>query len=387
MLLETLLEWEAWLNSDKMMKADVHKAKTKHRHVMCLMRKVAAQTSGMGLKLMKFHGILHVADAIFNFGVPLEHDTGVNESHHVPTKKAPILTQRDVNKIEEQTAERMSEMEVLALAKLEIGGAWLCDCRLGCADDLSDAVLPNKTRCSLGGAACHTEKNGQTGQLSMRSECPEKGEKKFPMVEADFLEFVDGSQSRVSPHIGDVALCSCCNRAGHLFRGDVSHCASAWRDWAIVDWHRDGKLPNRVCGFVDLRALPAHLTRSNRVNCGGLNNIKPGICAIVEATVMLSEGVAGSELFDVLTTEASEFDDGAVTKLKFCLADVEAFKEPCVVVPNVGGANNSCFWVEPKARWSELFVQWLRAPHSCDKTEDLTALEQLQQEEEETDDE
>ena len=102
---------------------------------------------------------------------------------------------------------------------------------------------------------------------------------------------------------------------------------------------------------------------------------------------MLNEGVAGSELFDVLTTEVSEFDDGAVTKLKFYLADVEAFKEPCVVVPNVGGANNSYFWVEPKARWSELFVQWLRAPHSYDKTEDLTALEQLEQEEEESDDE
>jgi len=138
---------------------------------------------------------------------------------------------------------------------------------------------------------------------------------------------------------------------------------------------------------VDLRALPPHLTRSNRINYGGLNNIKPGIYAIVEATVMLSEGVPGSELFDVLTTEVSEFNDGAVLKFKFYLADVDAFKEPCVVVPNVGGANNSYFWVEPKARWLEMFVQWLRSPHSYDKTEDLTALEQLEQEEEDTDDE
>ena len=387
MLLETLLEWEAWLNSDKMMKADVHKAKTKHRYIMYLMRKVAARTSGMGLKLMKFHGILHMADAILNFGVPLEYDTGVNESHHIPTKKASLLTQRDMNKIEEQTAERMLEMEVLALAKLEIGGTWLCDYRLGHADDLSDAVLPHKTRCSLGGAVHHTEKNGQTGQLSMRSERPEKGKKKFPMVEADLLEFIDGLQIRVAPHIGDVPLYSCYNRAGHLFRGDVSYRASVWRDWVIVDWHRDGKLPNRIYGFVDLRAVPANLTRSNRINYGGLNNIKPGIYAIVEATVMLNEGVAGSEMFDVLTTEVGAFDDGDVTKLKFYLADVDAFKEPCVVVPNVGGANNSYFWVEPKARWSELFVQWLRAPHSYDKTEDLTALEQLEQEEEESDDE
>jgi len=142
-----------------------------------------------------------------------------------------------VNKIEEQTAERMLEMEVLALTKLEIGGTWLCDHRLGHADDLSDAVLPHKMRCSLGGAVCHTEKNGQTGQLSMRSERPEKGKKKFPMVEGDLLEFIDGLQLRVSPHIGDVTLCSCHNRAGHLFCGDVSHRVSVWRDWVIVEWH------------------------------------------------------------------------------------------------------------------------------------------------------
>jgi len=203
-------------------------------------------------------------------------------------------------------------MEVLALAKLKIGGTWLCDYCLGHADDIPDAMLPHKTRCSLGGAVHHTEKNGQTGELSMRSERPEKGKKKFPMVEGDLLEFIDGLQLRVSPYMGDVALHSCYNRAGHMFRGDVSYRMSVWRDWVIVDWHRDGKLPNQIYGFVDLRALSAHLTRSNRIDYGGLNNIKPGICAIVEATVMLNEGVAGSELFDVLTTEVSEFDDGAV---------------------------------------------------------------------------
>jgi len=387
MLLETLLEWEAWLNSTKMMKSDVHKAKTKHRYIMYLMRKVAARTSGMGLKLMKFHGILHMADAMLNFGVPLEYDTGANESHHIPTKKASLLTQRDINKVEEQTAERMLEMEVLALAKLEIGGKWLCDYRIGHGDDVPEAVLPHKTRCSLGGAVYHTEKNGQTGELLMRSDRPEKGKKQYPMVEGDLLEFIDGLQVRVAPHIGNVVLFSCYNRAGHIFRGDVSFRKSVWRDWVVINWQKEGQLPNRIYGFVDLRALPGNLVRSNRINYGGLSNIKPGIYAIVEATIMLSDGVAGSELFDVLTTEAGEFENGLVTKLKFYLADVEAFMEPCVVVPNVGGANNSYFWVEPRARWSEMFVEWLRAPHTYDKMEDLTAIQQLRQEEEETDDE
>jgi len=66
-----------------------------------------------------------------------------------------------------------------------------------------------------------------------------------------------------------------------------------------------------------------------------------------------------------------------VTKLKFYLANVDTFKEPCAVVPNVGGPNNSYFWLEPKARWSKLFIQWLRAPHCDDETEDLMALEQI----------
>jgi len=130
----------------------------------------------------------------------------------------------------------------------------------------------------------------------------------------------------------------------------VSHRKSVWRDWVIVNWQREGQLPNQNYGFVDLRVFPGNLVRSNCVNCGGLNNIKPGIYVIVEATIVLSDGVAGGKLFGVLTTEAGKFEDGAVSKLKFYLADVEAFMEPCVVVPNVGGANNSYFWVEPKAR-------------------------------------
>ena len=377
LLLETLLEWEAWLNSDKMMKSDVQKAKTKHRYIMCLMRKVAVRQTGMGLKLMKFHGILHVADAILNFGVPLEYDTGCNESHHIPTKKASMLTQKDLTKVEEQTAERMLEMEVLALAQMEIGGKWLCDYRLGHDDDGPDPELPHKTRNLLGGAVYYTEKNGQTGQLLMRSDRVEKGKSKCPMVENDLMEFIDGLQVRVSQHIPSVALYSCYNREGNIFRADLSYRKNVWRDWVVVNWFRDGQLPNRIYGFLDLRSLPADLTRSNRINYGGLTNIKPATCAIVEATVEGCEGVTGSELFDVLTTEVSEFEDGSVTKLKFYLADVDAFKEPCVVVPNVGGPNNSYFWLEPKARWSKLFIQWLRAPHCDDETEDLTALDQM----------
>jgi len=40
----------------------------------------------------------------------------------------------------------------------------------------------------------------------MHCDRPEKGKKKFPMVKGDLLEFIDGLQVRVSPHIGNEVL-------------------------------------------------------------------------------------------------------------------------------------------------------------------------------------
>ena len=48
---------------------------------------------------------LHAADDILNFGVPMEVDTGANESGHKPTKKAAMLTQRIEEKFNLQTAQ------------------------------------------------------------------------------------------------------------------------------------------------------------------------------------------------------------------------------------------------------------------------------------------
>ena len=59
------------------------------------------------MKVAKFHQIMHAADDILNFGVPLEVDTGANQSGHKPTKKAAMLTQRIEEKFNYQTAQRL----------------------------------------------------------------------------------------------------------------------------------------------------------------------------------------------------------------------------------------------------------------------------------------
>ena len=382
MLLETLLQWEAWLCSPKMMKSDVQKARTKHRYIMYLMRKVAARKKGMGLKLMKFHGILHMADAILNFGVPLEYDTGDNESHHISSKQAAQLTQKDLAKVEEQTAGRMMEMEVLKLAGLELAGTYLVDYRIGHQEAQHQAQLPHKTRTCLGGAVYLTRTDGQTGAHSFRVQRAAKGKSEYPMVEDDLVDFVGELQERVKQHIDEVLLYSCYTRNGVIFRGDLSYRGNVWRDWVIINWGRDGKLPNKIWGFVDLRELPDNLPRRSRIHYGANANVKPGIYAVVEATNEGCDGVEGSELFDVLTTEIGGMTNGSVSNAKFYLADVNAFEDTCTVVPNIGGPTNSYFWLEPRANWAKLFVDWLRAPHAWDETEDLTGLEELADSEE-----
>ena len=55
---------------------------------MYFIKKICKRTEGMGLKITKFHCIMHLADDILNFGVPMECDTGSNESAHKTEKKA-----------------------------------------------------------------------------------------------------------------------------------------------------------------------------------------------------------------------------------------------------------------------------------------------------------
>ena len=117
-LLELLLVWEAYLNNDEMKVKHVKKLEKKHRHIMYLIRKVAPRVKGMGLKLMKFHAMLHLAEDILLFGVPLEFDTSANESHHMPSKYAAILTQRSHATFTYQTALRLVEFTLLDLALL-----------------------------------------------------------------------------------------------------------------------------------------------------------------------------------------------------------------------------------------------------------------------------
>jgi hypothetical protein len=95
MLVETLLEWDAYLCEPAMLIKHVKRLRQKHKVIMYLMLKVVKRRKGMGLKTNKFHAILHMMEDILMYGVPMEFDTGGNEGHHKGSKTAAKTTQRN----------------------------------------------------------------------------------------------------------------------------------------------------------------------------------------------------------------------------------------------------------------------------------------------------
>lgn len=120
LLVELLLEWEAFLCEKEMARKDVKRLAKKHRFIMYIMREVAKRSSGMGLKVMKFHAIVHLIYDIILYGVPTEFDTGSNESHHKDSKHAAKLTQRKESTFNFQTAKRLAEFLCIDLAMEEV---------------------------------------------------------------------------------------------------------------------------------------------------------------------------------------------------------------------------------------------------------------------------
>ena len=93
LLLETLLQWEAWMKEPEMTVFDVQRARMKIPESMEMEKYVGQRSEGMQFKVFKFHASLHLPDDILSFGVPAHVNTQSDESHHKKSNTAAIHTQ------------------------------------------------------------------------------------------------------------------------------------------------------------------------------------------------------------------------------------------------------------------------------------------------------
>ena len=404
LLVETLIEWEAFLKLERMELKNVKRLKRKHRFIMFLIKKIADRSTGMKLKLVKFHAILHLVEDLLNFGVPLNVDTGPNESHHKPIKNAARRTQRDVKKFELQTAIRLMEFLLIELAIAE-----LADMKLFLYFDLTldrgparppsaeDATSVLTTGASI--RVYHDGRRNNRPTFKFRRD-PSATSGAYPPELLDYLLGLQDHLQQQQVGVSDLDVRTEHKRGSHMFRAhpDYRKSGMRWNDWAEFEWRVGGrrlKCPCEIWCFVDLSTLPSTYMSQFRGS-----SLSRGTFAVVESSIpcpnkrreLVKVGktwrpavdndgqpsylpMNTSDLFQPILKEVGfstngddEFDR------KFYLADVEAIVRPCCVIPDVPhGDNCSCssrryFLVKPRREWSTEFLHWVNQPHSIDET-------------------
>jgi hypothetical protein len=365
MLVETLLQWESYLNLVQMKKIHVERLKRKHRYLLFLIKRVGDRKTGMGCKVMKFHAVLHVAEDILMFGVPRVVDTESNESHHKTTKIAAKLTQKDVHTFEQQTCNRLDDFLVLDLALQELEGRplWLYS-ESRCSEEKEIEEIPNTT----GGMILSVEREGEEVFAKIKT----RMKSKCLSIDTQFLQYCLAIQDRIGQEVKDFKLCICSEhkRSGQLFRSHPNYRGKGpWRDWVMVKWAGQGDFPSMIWGFLDLRELP----EGCRVRLSNEDKtvVDKGVWAVIESCnyTKIGPNVKQSELFTHIKLDATTFDqDGNVLQRRFFLVDVETFVRPVVVIPNVG-TKTEYLMMKPKVEWSEDFIKWIESKHIFDVQE------------------
>ena len=248
-----LLGWLQWLKSPIMMKTHIKAAKTKYRNLMHMVKKTLCRAKLMGMKIPKFHIILHVCDDILNFGIPSALDTGTNESHHKFSKTAALLTQKKEETSVHQTNTRGEEMLLLAYAKEELNGRPLWEYWDGHIH--STVTEPPECEPITGGSSYVLHYEEETDTISLVSKRKVKDEAGL-YIETDFVDFVDWLQVKVEKYVPELEVRTEHKRNGEIFRAHTQFYGGIWRDWVLVDWSEDVDTRAKLWGFVDLYKMP-----------------------------------------------------------------------------------------------------------------------------------
>lgn len=354
MLVETLLQWDAYLGEPKMLRKHVKRLRRKHKIIMYLLLKVVKRKKGMGLKTNKFHAILHMMDDILLYGVPMEMDTGANESHHKASKRAARTTQRNRRTFNLQVARRLFQDLVidLAIEEIENGiGNWeyygrydpygsfdssssssdfprqddsidsqvskpmaeavapspeLESDQDGQETDLTlpdvDQMPPNVDQTSASGSSDDLEIITDGARIRVYRE--PNGEEAFDFLsrsktadkaklDNELISFLIGLQDELVDCLdhNELQVYTRHKRGQDIWRAHPNFRGTGpWNDWVMVDWAGYGVRPAHVKCFV---VLSGEDIDQQRVEYGGIL-VKEGTHAVVESAEYLED----SDYFD-----------------------------------------------------------------------------------------
>lgn len=375
-LLEVILSWEAFLCQPTMTKTHVALLSFKNRLLMWMIKKTANRKTGMGLKLMKYHAISHIATDILLYGVPMEVDTGSNESGHKETKRAARTTQKNEKTFDLQTATRLDQFHITELAMQELKGRKLWEYFEKPERCLPDPQVVDKIVTGGTVITVFKVKDDKIGySIGVGKEAKEPATHEW---DDDVLEFLLAGQERVAGwmktvhpmlKIDDFRL----NIRGEQIRNGVRFHGSPffrdrhWRDWCMIDWGNgpENAEPAQIWCFVVIDDLPK--PKKNQPFQYGNCDLSNGVFAVVECASVrtVANTEPKSRLFVPLVKEMRPSGAGGVKKRKFYLVDTDAIVDTCYVVPDIGdrgGVTNHYFRVKSRDEWITEFEDWLAEP-------------------------
>jgi hypothetical protein len=369
-LLEIVLSWEAFLCQSAMTKVHVVKLSWRNRYLMWMIKKVAPRKTGMGLNTMKYHAISHIAGDILLYGVPLEVDTGSNESGHKPTKVAAKTTQKNEKTFDLQTATRLDEWLVLDMAMEELNGRKLwryytkSETTLPEPQEPDEVIVTGGTRINIfddaDGRPCYSIGVGSQAKTPSTTEW-----------DRNIVDFLHKCQEKVrawtESNTYKLRICSEQTRNGQIFRGHPEYRGhNHWRDWVLIDWGGEMPAPAQIWCFIDLNGMPKPKRKRNEKLVHGNCELTEGVYAVIESADyrQLQKNEPTSLLFRPLVKETRNTGQGVRRARKFYLVDTEAIVDPCFVIPDVGSKHGKdYFQVKCREDWVLVFEDWLAMPY------------------------
>lgn len=217
-------------------------------------KETVSRTEGMGLKIIKFHMLLHLTDDIKRHGLPSNYDSGPGEARHKDTVKKPsVNTQRRFDSFDQQIGNRHFENTVVHYAIAQLG--------------TSQSEKPDppfgQQECRLGDSApLNLLKNtlGNVTSLDVAAVTKIHPYDHFPIF---FHNATDHLRLHICKALLDHGIDDTCTLMYEATMDNVNYRAhpnfrqtGRWYDWALVKSRRGNTgcitTPSRICLFYQI---------------------------------------------------------------------------------------------------------------------------------------
>ena len=340
---ELLLLMENFCKQTSLHKSDLMTMKKGIPLIMDFIKCTLNRQDGNGMKIIKFHLMLHFVDDIRRFGSMRNYDSCIGERHHCTEVKDPAQqTQRRKNNFEKQTAFRYYENLLISIGENDMS-------KKKEAPIIQDQYKNNNILYD------HRYKQLYKKDIFKKLQPCCWKDVIFQQSLLQLCENLVANGKVTSP----IHFFTQHNREELIFRACPNYDDNGpWYDWGYVDWGDGVSVPAKMLIFIDLNDnfLEPFQVGSSLVS-------EPGYYAMAYTCNNENNPL---KTMDTLLIEYNQLimEDEIAPRPQLCMFSVESIVSTCVAVPfdpidTIINAEAWCF-LKPKSCWHEELLKHLR---------------------------